>query len=142
MQLEYISALFCNPAALCVKVSLLFLYRRLFPIPWVRWTTSIMTGVCVVWAVTFWFALIFMCTPPESLWNPAVRGQCIESGKAQLVAFTTELAIDTVILSLPIRMVVALQLAPRRKCLVLMIFLLGGLWVLLLLTPKSANFTS
>ena len=56
-----------------------------------------------------------------------MRRQCIEAGKSQLVAFTTELAIDTVILSLPIRMVIALQLAPRRKFLVLMIFLLGGL---------------
>ncbi len=127
VQLEYISALFCYPSALCVKVSLLYLYRRLFPITSVRWATSIMVGVCVVWAVTFWFALIFMSNPPESLWNPAVRGQCIESGKAQLVAFTTELAIDTAILSLPIRMMIALQLAPRRKFLVLMIFLLGGL---------------
>ena len=142
MQLEYISALFCNPSALCVKVSLLCLYRRLFPIPWVRWATSIMIGVCVAWAVTFWFSLIFTCNPPESLWNPAVRGQCIESGTAQVVAFTTELAIDTVILSLPIRMVTALQMAPRRKFLVLLIFLLGGLWVLLFLTPQSADFTS
>lgn len=99
-------------------------------------------GVCVIWAVTFWFPLVFMCNPPEALWNPAVRGQCIISGIAQVVGFTTELAIDTVILSLPIRIVIALQLAPRRKFLVLMIFLLGGLWVLLLLTPKSANFTS
>ena len=84
----------------------------------------------------------FYVHSPEALWNPAVRGQCIASGKAQVVAFTTELAIDTVILSLPIQMVIALQLAPRRKFFVLMIFLLGGLWVLLVLTPISANITS
>ena len=127
VQLEYISALLCKPSALCVKASLLFLYRRLFPLPWVHWATSTKLGGCVVWAVTFWFPLVFMCTPPKSLWNAAMRRQCFEAGKSQLVAFTTDFAIDTVILSLPIRMVIALQLAPRRKFLVLMIFLLGGL---------------
>ena len=86
-----------------------------------------MVGVSVIWAITFWFVLVFTCTPPEALWHPAVRGQYIASGEAQVVVCTTELAIDTVILSPLIRMVIALQMAQRLKFSFLMIFLLRGL---------------
>ena len=70
--------------------------------------------------------LIFKCNPPESLWNPEVHGQCLKYGKLQLAVFSIELALDMVILCLPVRMIVKMKLSRRRKIVISMIFLLGG----------------
>jgi len=44
-----------------------------------------------------------------------------------MVTGALEVVIDTIILVLPVRMVLGLQLSPKRKILLLFIFLLGGL---------------
>lgn len=52
-----------------------------------------------------------------------------------MVTGALEVVIDTIILVLPVRMVLGLQLPPKRKILLLFIFLLGGLYVSPLVTP-------
>ena len=55
-------------------------------------------GASIVWVLLICLALIFVCNSLESLWNPAVQGQYIEYGKLQPASFSTELALDTIIL--------------------------------------------
>lgn len=83
--------------------------------------------VCVLWGIGFGFAEIFWCNPPASLWNQAVHGYCFGYGKFFVAMISSEMVLDTVILSLPIRMVLGLQMSRERKTSVMMMFLLGGL---------------
>lgn len=59
-----------------------------------------------------------------------------------MVTGAVEVLIDSIVLALPIRMVMGLQLSRKRKLSIVFVFLLGGLYVYppLQLTPNLFNF--
>ena len=83
--------------------------------------------VCVIWAIGFGFAEIFSCNPPASSWNKTIYGYCFGYGKFLVAMISSEIVLDTVILSLPIRMIIGLRMSRERKASIIMMFLLGGL---------------
>lgn len=83
--------------------------------------------MCLFWLATT-IATLVNCIPLEYSWiglsDPA---HCFNYNIFWMVTGALEVVIDTIILVLPVRMVLGLQLSPKRKILLLFIFLLGGL---------------
>ena len=120
--------MFYFPGSLSTKLSILYLYRRIFPVPNFKLASSIVIVICVLWALGCGIAQIFMCNPPQKLWHPEMKGYCFQYGKYLVAALSFEITIDALILSLPVYWIVGmLQLSAWRKAQVIGIFLLGGL---------------
>lgn len=86
-------------------------------------------GLVSVWGFTFFFVNVFMCNPPSKYWNPTTPGFCYKYGvPALLVGLSIEIALDCLILVLPIKMISGLQMTKAKKVSLALIFLVGGLY--------------
>ncbi|MCJ1246023.1 hypothetical protein MMC30_003227 [Trapelia coarctata] len=114
-----------------IKTSIVLLYRRVFSIDT---SFRLQSLVVIIFIWVFWFAAtiatILNCLPFEYNWisigDPL---HCINYNIFWMVTGSIEVLMDAIILALPVRMVLGLQLTRKRKILVLLIFLLGGLYV-------------
>lgn len=133
-----------------IKMSLLALYRRLFP------TAMMKTGTVIIGLLVFGYsgALIGVdltrCIPMQKLWNPDLDGWCMDTfipftvlayvfllptkvirrmGKllTRVLPSVANVVTDILILALPIRPVSKLNLDRSRKLSVLGVFLTGGI---------------
>ncbi|KAI4215198.1 MAG: hypothetical protein LQ351_002513 [Letrouitia transgressa] len=110
------------------KISILLLYRRIFPIWKLR---------CIGWAVGIFifaysfaavFAVIFACHPVEGVWNPLVSAKCNNTNATVLVMAIFNVVTDVIVLVLPMPVIWELQLPKTRKFQVMAVFLLGSLY--------------
>ena len=110
-----------------IRIGILSYYRRIFPIPSFRRLSMLFIITCVLYCVPATIAEIFACTPVAAIWDPAIAGNCITYTLFYVIILSIEIVLDACILLLPLREVHRLQMAPRKKILVSLIFLLGGL---------------
>lgn len=110
------------------KISILLLYRRIFPIWKLR---------CIAWAVGIFifaysfaavFVVIFACHPVQGVWNPLAKAKCNNTNAAVLVMAIFNVVTDVIVLILPMPVVWGLELPKTRKFQVMAIFLLGSLY--------------
>lgn len=81
----------------------------------------------VVWLLVNNFLSAFQCTPIEKAWLILIPGKCVDPLKYIIGVHTTNLALDIIILALPVSAVWRLQMSMAKKISVAGIFLLGGL---------------
>ena len=86
-----------------------------------------MIGLVVLWTVPAFFAELFTCVPLAAWRNPKIKGKCIDYPKFRAAIMSLEVVLDSVILALPIREIIKLQMPLKRKIMVSCVFLLGGL---------------
>ncbi|KAI1078230.1 hypothetical protein F5B20DRAFT_233453 [Whalleya microplaca] len=130
-----------------IKLSLLLFYRRIFGV-WehFRLVNSILIGLIIAWAASFFMAMLFIChTDFELLWRldpqPA-RDHCNRRG-LQLFAFAiTSVITDILVVGLPIFFIGRLQMPKRKKFATAVVFALGfastGACILRLLYVSAA----
>ena len=116
----------CTP----IKISILLLYRRIFAINPTFRLQSLLVGVVVL---VFWVAAtlgtLLNCRPFKYRWTGLLPEQyCFNLNIFWMVMGSVEVVIDTIILALPVRMVLGLQLSRKRKASLVLVFLLGGLY--------------
>lgn len=70
---------------------------------------------------------VFHCKPVNMLWDPAVKGTCINYDDVLITMASLNIGTDVVILCLPLPQLWKLQLPARTKRQLAGIFLLGGL---------------
>ena len=112
-----------------VKISILLLYRRIFITGKYKKATMIVGLACLAWLVAALLCLAFQCHTDAERYNAEslFSNQCIDL-KAYWVSVTgSNMALDIVILSMPLYMVWSLRLATRRKVALSGIFALGAL---------------
>ncbi|KAI4258842.1 MAG: hypothetical protein LQ352_001053 [Teloschistes flavicans] len=107
------------------RLSLLVFYHRLFPVK--RFTIiALVTGcILIAWWISFLFAIIFSCVPVASYWNKAIVGHCINEHTLSWGITGSELAVNIIMLILPIPWLWHLRLAWTKKLALIGIFLLG-----------------
>ena len=112
-----------------VKLSLILLYRRIFATPLFRRTSLVVGIACVVWFVVSCFLVIFQCQPVSAFFNPELlfTDHCIDLQVLYWGILASNIALDLIVLCLPLYMVLGLQLAVRQKLLLSGIFALGSL---------------
>ena len=61
-----------------IKISILVSYYRLFkPLGWFRNTAYVVGGLIVAWAIAFFLAAAFQCSPVAAGYDKSLRGQCL-----------------------------------------------------------------
>ena len=112
-----------------VKISILLLYRRIFDIAAFRRKTLIVGILCITWFLIAICLEIFECHPLSDAFNPKMvyTDHCIDVQAYYEGVTATNMAIDIVLLLLPVHMVWGLGLPIRQRILLTSIFMLGGL---------------
>ncbi|KAG8157635.1 hypothetical protein KVR01_012677 [Diaporthe batatas] len=129
VQIQYIFLILYPLALGSTKLSLLFLYKRIFSIS--RRTRLVILatiGVVAGWMISIFFAELFQCnTRFWANWGSSydLRTQCNRTTMIVFAVALTDSLLDLTILSMPIPMILQLRLSTGRKVGVLSIFLLG-----------------
>lgn len=113
------------------KLSLLTLYLNLSPDRTFRITVKII-GLCfILYAVAYALTSIFSCRPIYASWDltASATATCIDKEMFYLAASIANVCMDVIILLVPLRIVVPLQIPKRQKVSLLFLFATGGLYV-------------
>ena len=112
-----------------VKISILLMYRRIFDTEAFKKATLVVGAACVAWAIAAIFCLIFQCHPFSGLWNPELTftNKCINLQSYYRAIASSNMALDIIILCMPLFMVWRLKLEASQKLMLSGIFALGGL---------------
>ncbi|PVH92935.1 hypothetical protein DM02DRAFT_677177 [Periconia macrospinosa] len=125
----YIGGEFYFPLILFTNLSILLLYRRLFPVQEFKRWTNIFIIAHVVWFIPSLVAETLMCSPPSIFWEQPllIPEKCFMYSDYFISVMTIELALDVAILILPLFYISKLHLSWARRAELMFIFLLGGL---------------
>ncbi|KAI5921183.1 hypothetical protein F4810DRAFT_379274 [Camillea tinctor] len=115
------------------KVSVLLFFRRLFPVRCFCIINNILIGVTLAWGIAYTVATAVRCSPVSTFtdrFEAEYNYFCVEEYAIFLLSYTgCDLALDIIILLLPVPMVWRLQMPWRQKLAVAGIFLLGSVTV-------------
>jgi len=110
-----------------IKFSIVAFYRRIFTVKLFMNISLVVGVICVLWMITGMIGNLLYCIPMESFWDKAIEGKCFNFDNWFLAMETIDLLLDAIILALPIKTIMGLQLSAHKKTTLLTIFLLGGL---------------
>lgn len=116
----------------CLKLSVLFLFRRIFLGKTFSITSIIVTVIVSLWAVSFFFATLFQCGKrPSYLWESpkALAQHCGDYKYIQLGHATSDVATDLLVLGIPIPIIWKLHMSAQQRIGLLFVFLLGYMYV-------------
>ena len=116
-----------NPAVVAIKSSILLLYRRLFPGRHFHIILWCVGGFVLSYSIAQCLVEVFECSPVNSLWNPQVKGECIDLSSELIASSVLNVVTDVFLLVLPLPILWRLQISMKRKLELIGIFLLGGL---------------
>ncbi|MCJ1444917.1 MAG: hypothetical protein MMC23_005421 [Stictis urceolatum] len=132
IKLSFLSSILYFSIVSVIKISVLFLYRRIFSI---EREFRIQSRLVIILVGIFWLATtvttLANCVPFQYSWiGLSLKEHCINHNVFWMATGAVEVVLDTAILTLPIRMVLRLQLSSKRKAFVVFIFLLGAFVVI------------
>ncbi|KAM0334941.1 hypothetical protein ACHAPQ_004706, partial [Fusarium lateritium] len=120
-------------AVTSVKISILLLYRRLFPLgihnnrvyTLMFWTAAFLTSV---YPFILWITMAFACRPVSHFWNQylGAPGKCIDVKLFFLVLGIMNMVNDIIILTVPIPRIWTLKMNNKTKVSVICVMLLGS----------------
>ncbi|KAK4221867.1 hypothetical protein QBC38DRAFT_376328 [Podospora fimiseda] len=109
------------------RMSILSLYRRVFATPKFKRACLILMGVNLAFFIGAEVGNFCICIPIDIFWHRLkTGGRCLNFNLFSFIIGLVELVLDTAILVLPIRAIVALQMPTKTKALISGIFLVGG----------------
>ncbi|PYI04752.1 hypothetical protein BO78DRAFT_372434 [Aspergillus sclerotiicarbonarius CBS 121057] len=111
------------------KTSMILLYLRIFRTPLFRRICQGCVVFVICWTISFTFACLFQCYPVTALVEFFYGNKCINTLVFYNVLSGSDVALDVVIIILPIAPVLGIQMSLRQRLAVLGMFLLGGLAV-------------
>ncbi|OQE10268.1 hypothetical protein PENVUL_c004G08074 [Penicillium vulpinum] len=110
-----------------IKLSILMLYRRLFPVKTMKYAVNIVSLIVIMWAACGILAGCFVCIPTEKLWHPMIEGGCMNLSKFYYGLQIPNIATDAIILLMPMHIVWNLPISKIQKLGLSGIFILGFL---------------
>ncbi len=134
LQLLWIAEIFYMAAEAFVQLSLLAFYLRVFSSRTFRFVVFTLMGISVGFGIANTFAMIFQCTPIPFFWQGwagETTGTCININLFSWIRAAVEIGLDVAILSLPIPMLLKLEMSWRKKIQVIMMFSVGFVYVYL-----------
>lgn len=131
MQTQF-SGSFLYPACITfVKLSILFQYRRVFAShsDGFKWQINFLIVIVTAWGLGIMVTACFLCTPIDKLWNldPTAPGRCIDIVKFYYGLQIPNILTDVLIIVVPIREVMTLDLTRKLKVGAIAMFLLGAI---------------
>ncbi|KAG9698130.1 hypothetical protein KCU95_g2866, partial [Aureobasidium melanogenum] len=122
------AAMIYSVCMLIVKMSVLMLYRRLFPIENFRYLWWICAFCTVGYGLGAIFSSLFACVPVRANWDLAIpASRCINKKAFYIGNGVMNISTDLMILALPIPIVWRLTLELRQKIILSIVFTLGSI---------------
>ncbi|KAJ5629807.1 hypothetical protein N7528_003464 [Penicillium herquei] len=109
----------------CIKLSILMLYRRLFPTKAMKAAVNVVGMIVILWAACGILSGCFTCMPTKKLWDPTVPGACMDLGKYYYGLQIPNIATDAMILVMPMHTVWNLPISRTQKMGLSGIFIVG-----------------
>ncbi|KAL5340234.1 hypothetical protein BJX70DRAFT_397001 [Aspergillus crustosus] len=108
------------------KISILFLYLRIFPVRWLVWSSWATITVIVAWALATILAGCLICRPFAFNWDQTILGgKCGNQVTSFTVTGVVNLVTDVVVLVIPMPSLYKLQMATYKKVTLIAVFGLG-----------------
>ncbi|KAL6861929.1 hypothetical protein J3F83DRAFT_746202 [Trichoderma novae-zelandiae] len=108
-----------------IKLSVLWLYTRIFAVkPFLYWA-YVMMGVVGAYGIAFLVLFMTQCHPISQQWDPVPGGSCRNIVVQELTSVSLNMVIDIAIVILPLPALWSLQLAVRSKLVVSVMFSIG-----------------
>lgn len=132
LKLSFATSVLYFTIAGATKLGILLMYNRIFSVS-AAFRYQVITASLLV--IGYWIgctvATLTNCIPLQWSWINGLADPryCFNYNIFWMAAGAGEILLDAIILALPIRAVMRLQMSTRRKVTILSIFLLGGLYV-------------
>jgi amino acid permease len=113
--------------ALC-QLSICAFYLRIMTDRKTRMVVWVLIGLVTCFGIGNTFAMVFNCTPISYLWTSwegTTSGTCIDIRLFGFIRGGIEIALDLVILALPLPMLYRLQMSTRKKLQIMSMFCVG-----------------
>ncbi|KAL2863366.1 putative integral membrane protein [Aspergillus lucknowensis] len=111
----------------CTKISILFLYLRIFPVRWLAWSSWVTISVIVAWAIATILAGCLICRPFAFNWDQTIPGgKCGDQVTSFTITGVVNLLTDVTVLVLPMPSLYKLQMATYKKVTLIAVFGLGA----------------
>jgi hypothetical protein len=110
-----------------IKISIVLLYRRIFPLPNFKIICYVLVGLLACFQISTTLVDLFGCHPIAAGWDKTIpNARCIDPKTLYMATAGINLATDIIILCLPMPLVWGLHLPLKRKLGVSFIFVLGS----------------
>ncbi|KAK8234677.1 hypothetical protein HDK77DRAFT_429338 [Phyllosticta capitalensis] len=116
---------YCTGVGL-VKLSVVTMYARIFPLPGFRIGAYILGFMTVGWVIAINCVSIFQCTPIKGAWDTSVKATCIDLKASFIGNAIPNILTDVAILAMPVGQVFKLQVTTAQKISLCVMFLLGS----------------
>ncbi|KAI1454744.1 hypothetical protein F4805DRAFT_460406 [Annulohypoxylon moriforme] len=126
LKISFVSGMFYGSGFILIKLSIIMLYRQLFPTRFIRISTAILAFCVVGWGLSLVLATIFSCKPIHGFWDVDIPSTCINTKWFCVGNGIPNIITDACLLCLPVREVWRLQLSWRSKAGISSLFILGG----------------
>ncbi|KAI1486254.1 hypothetical protein F5X96DRAFT_256361 [Biscogniauxia mediterranea] len=127
LQISLANTVLYNASITLSKLSVLFLYHRIFSIEnWLYKWILVMGGLLAGYFLAAAFGLIFSTSPVEAQWKFWLPHTTIDRKPFWLTMGVANLLFDIIILCIPQSRVWKLQQSRKRRILISLVFLLGG----------------
>ncbi|ORY07908.1 hypothetical protein BCR34DRAFT_603713 [Clohesyomyces aquaticus] len=126
----YVLVVLWTPGVGFTKLSVAFLYKRIFATHRFILAAWTMIWFLVLWILAFTLVALFPCAPIHVYWSGSAAAQdakCINLPAMYIVNKATNAILDLATLILPIACIYRLQIPLRQKLAIVGIFALGGL---------------
>jgi hypothetical protein len=110
------------------KISILFLYRRIFALTTLRKLSSMLIGILVTTIVVEIIALFLACQPFAAFWRAFIPGsRCVDLAAAYAYGSIPNIITDVVMLFMPMPVIWSLHTSIETKIQLTFTFFLGSL---------------
>ncbi|KAH8647582.1 hypothetical protein BGZ60DRAFT_227274 [Tricladium varicosporioides] len=111
-----------------IKISILLLYRTIFPGKPFRIITNIIGAIIIAWAIAIFWISIFACSPVSAFWTfeELPTAKCINTVQFYIGIWVPNIATDVMMMILPQTKVWKLQVGLKSKIAIALMFLLGS----------------
>ncbi|RAH44573.1 uncharacterized protein BO95DRAFT_464815 [Aspergillus brunneoviolaceus CBS 621.78] len=112
-----------------IKVSVLLMYHRIFPVRLIRVAGILLATITVAWVISVDLVAIYQCTPLEKAYNTPLAGHCIDLKAALIGNGVPNFVTDICIPALPGQLIWKIHVGFSQRISILLVFLSGSLCV-------------
>ncbi|KAF9892856.1 hypothetical protein FE257_000445 [Aspergillus nanangensis] len=109
-----------------IKISVLLMYHRIFPVRMIKIAGSILATITIAWVISVDLVAIFQCNPIRKGYEPTIPGSCINLKGALVGNGVPNFVTDIIILALPARLIWRLQASTSQRLSIILVFLSGS----------------
>ncbi|CBF69517.1 hypothetical protein AN6415.2 [Aspergillus nidulans FGSC A4] len=119
-----------------IKLSMLFLYLRLFPNTLLRKAVFVSLAITSLWAIGSFLAQVLSCKPISYYWNQwdgEHEGRCASHNSLLLAHSIINIFLDVLVIALPMPVLVKLQMSIEKRVGMCLMFAVGLVYVVFLI---------